>query len=185
MQCKDVDKYTDKALITKIKQGQSWACACLWHRYQSKIDYFIFQRGIFGEERLDLRQEIGLKLFISLNQFKFESSFSTWVYRVSHNHISSYLKQYLTQPKWIFLDEPFIEQIASTQNESLSPEDQIMASERWKKLQLAMDKLPKKLSKAIQLFGIQGLSYQKIAELTHCPIGTVRSRINRARQLLK
>ncbi len=175
-------------LLKKSKEGDIEAFEQLISAYQKKVFNIALRMIGNHDDASDLAQEVFLKVYKSIKQFKEESSFSTWIYRITSNVCLDEVRK-LKNKKIISLDE----EIKQGENEIKrqikdirpSPEDFTEQNELRKAINDAIMTLPEDQGVAIILRDIQGFSYEEIANITKCPIGTIKSRINRARKDLK
>jgi len=145
--------------------------------------------GIY-EEADDCAQETFLKAYRSLKNFRFDSSFSTWLYRIAVNTCKNRVTsaEYRSKKKMVRLDEPINggegDCKLEIKDESLSPVAAVEREEKAKLIQEAIDSLPEDQKKVVILKDIEQLSYEEIARVTGFNLGTVKSRLSRARQAL-
>ena len=178
----------DKRLIVKSQNGDITAFEKLIESYQKKV--FNIALGIIGnyDDASELAQEVFIKIYKSINSFKGDSSFSTWIYRITTNvcldEIRKRKKAYtVSLDEDIELKEGNVNrQIA---DERYTPHENFERKEINKVLRDSIAKLPEDQKIAVVLRDIQGFSYDEIAKYTNCSLGTVKSRINRARQNLR
>lgn len=179
---------SDKNLIGKAQRGDSLAYASLMRRYQQRTEIIIAHHVNDDGVIHDLRQEVFIKVYQNLNQFKQHSSFYTWLYRITRNTVYNYLKYHAGERNSIKVDMVCLDNQGNSNsqfNEAANPEMLSIGDELLRELSLAFDALPQELRLCISLREFDGLSYEQIAKQLHCPIGTVRSRIHRARLILK
>lgn len=175
----------DQELINKARNGDRHAFDRLMLIHQVKITKLLRRYIHDPNEVLDVVQESFIKAYSSLGSFRGESSFYTWLYRIAVNTAKNYLTAKGRRPPNIDMDitiAEFHEQDKLT--EQSSPEQNAIRDEIEQTLFACIDSLPKELKTVIMLRELAGFSYQKIAKVTHTPIGTVRSRIFRARLLI-
>lgn len=197
---KQTEKGEDERLIGDFLIGNKSSFDRLVLRYQNRVVNLCFRMTGDYEEAVDCAQEIFVKVFRSLDHFRFQSSFSTWLYRITvntcKNRLSSF--KYRFHRKMIRLDEiprtdgdcrtgrnspnPGQREIV---NGSASPADVLERRENEALLQKAIDSLPKTHKAALVLRDIEGLSYEEIGSILGCGLGTVKSRIARARDQLR
>ncbi len=170
---------SDEQLVRLAQDGDKKSYNLLLERYYYKILQMI-QFNINDQANVnDLAQEVLLKVHRYLPYFKQKSKFSTWLYRITQNTIKNY---YRTVSQRVDSELHF----ASEQNDSMieSPEHIIMNMEFNEKVVSAISKLSHDLRACYDMHTFDGQTYEEIAKRMHCPIGTVRSRIFRARKLL-
>lgn len=176
----------DNSLIYQVTKGNQAALNHLLVRYQPKTERLVRQYIKCPFEALDVCQEIYIKLHRSLHQFKAESSFYTWYYMIVRNTIKNYLRQQKILQDNIINVEVLREEMSPLYLKSTqSPEALLIAEEAQKSLIQTLKEMPSVLCHCMLLFDVKGLSYEAIAKVMNCPIGTVRSRIYRARHLIE
>lgn len=171
---------SDGALVRFAQAGNARAYSLLLERYDYKIRQIIYFNVNDQSHVNDLAQEVFLKIFRHLEDFKEESEFSTWLFRIVHNTIKNY---YRTMSLRINSEAQF----ANEQSLCFfsSPEKQIMNEELGELVDAAVAQLSEDLRLCYGMHLFEGQTYEAIAERMRCPIGTVRSRIFRARRLVK
>ena len=180
---------TEKELLRKSKQGHLASFEELISIHQQKV-YNIALRMLANEQdALDASQEVFIKVYRNLDKFQENSSFSTWLYRITTNTCLDMLRKNKEKKNEISMDSPmeFEDREASFQLEDKKAdvEEEILKRERRQALYEAMEQLGEEHKKMIVLRELQGMSYQEIADITGTNIGTVKSKINRARISLK
>jgi RNA polymerase sigma-70 factor (ECF subfamily) len=172
---------SDEVLITLVHQGEQGAFRVLLERYQERIRNLIY--SIFHEQQVvdDLSQEVFIKAYEALPQFRFQSSFYTWLYRIAVNKSRDELRKRKVR-RWFSLqtllesgDKELGSKIVVEQHDN----------ELQELLAAGLKTLPEKYRIAIILKDVDGLSYEEIAEVMECEIGTVKSRLSRARAMLR
>ncbi len=178
------DSHTDKELVARVQQGDKQAFDLLVLKYQNRIIKLVSRYVREPADAMDVAQEVFLKAYRALPNFRGESAFYTWLYRISINTAKNHLVSMSRRPAEAHLEnadgEPI--DIESLQKDIENPENLLYAEEIKHTILDAMDKLPEDLRVAITLREVEGLSYDEIAHAMDCPIGTVRSRIFRARE---
>lgn len=178
----------DRILLEKAKSGDINAFEKLVEAYQKKI-YNICLRMIGStDDAYDLAQEVLIRIYKSISGFKEQSSLSTWVYRITTNVCldeirKRKLKRTVSLDQDIRLDDSEIKR--EIESDDPPPDELAEKKEIKKTVASAISMLNEEHRTVIVLRDIQGFSYEEIAKITNCPEGTVKSRINRARQALK
>lgn len=169
----------EQQLIKLACNGESKAINHLISQYQSKI--FLQIRAQVSDYAIayDLLQEVNIKIFRYLPYFKQQSTFTTWVYRIIQNTIKNYFRSRKTERDFGYYLE------IQSSDESDSPESQMIGIEFGQELDKIFTAMPQELRHSFHLYAIYGFSYEDIAKYQDCPVGTVRSRIHRARSILK
>ncbi len=180
------NRASDQLLVDRVKAGEKHAFDLLVLKYQHRIIKLILRYVKDPAEALDVSQEAFLKAYRALPKFRGESAFYTWMYRIAintaKNHLVAASRRPLNYAAEISEPEEF-DWHPRLQN-SDSPEGQVMGDELRQVLQATIESLPDDLRTAIMLRELDGLSYEEIAQVMECPVGTVRSRIFRAREAI-
>ena len=179
-------KETDSILINQAKAGDDQAYDKLLNKYRNSVYNLVYRMVRDIEEAEDLTQEAFIKAFNSLAQFNEEYAFSTWLYKIATNNCIDFFRKRKLQT--LSLDKPIKYKDSEIHHEipdpELNPEKNILASERSSIIREAIETLPEKYYTAIVLRHTEEKSYEEIAEILHLPIGTVKARIFRAREML-
>jgi len=179
----------DVELIKAFQAGEKAAFDELVISHKDKV-YNLCYWFIGGyQEANDLAQDVFFKVFKSLNNFRFEATFSTWIYRITVNTCKNRLNslQYRLKKKFIHLNHTEAESNPGVQiaDESSSPEIELGKKEKMKLIKAAINSLPPNKKTVVVLRDIEGLSYEKISAVTQLNLGTVKSKLARARQDLR
>jgi RNA polymerase sigma-70 factor (ECF subfamily) len=177
---------TDEALIARVQRGEKAAFDVLVLRYQHRIVKLVGRYVRNPSDALDVAQEVFIKAYRALGNFRGESAFYTWLYRIAINTAKNHLAARGRRPKEVDLTGPDGEPLAidDLQADDETPEKVMLVAEIKATILRTMAALPEDLRTAITLREIDGMSYEDIATAMDCPIGTVRSRIFRAREAL-
>ena len=177
---------TDQILVARVQQGDKAAFDVLVLRYQSRINSLVSRFLRNQNDALDITQEAFLKAYRALPNFRGDSAFFTWLYRIAINTAKNYLTMQSRRAAEVEQDLLEIEQIDGDNvlKDQATPEHLLLTDEIQATIISAIEQLPEDLRVAITLREIEGLSYEEIAEVMDCPIGTVRSRIFRAREAI-
>lgn len=180
------DSREDIQLIEATKQGDSKAFDVLVMRYQTRVLKIVSRFVKDPSESLDVCQEIFIKAFRALDKFRADSSFYTWLYRIAVNTAKNFIISAGRRLPGIDIEILDMDRFVMRNNfkEFGTPERLLMRDEIEDVVYDAIDHLPKDLRTAITLREIEGLSYEEISDIMHCPVGTVRSRIFRARSAI-
>ena len=180
------NKNTDQILVEKVQQGDKKAFDVLVLKYQQKVANIVTRYIRDPVESLDVTQEAFIKAYRALPNFRGDSAFYTWLYRIAINTAKNYLVSQSRRPPGTDVDAESAEQIDSGERlkDRASPESILLSDEIATTERNAIEALPEELKTAITLRELEGLSYEEIAEAMDCPIGTVRSRIFRAREAI-
>ncbi|MBS1212351.1 MAG: polymerase sigma factor RpoE [Proteobacteria bacterium] len=175
---------TDEELVRRVQGGDKKAFDLLVLKYQHKIVQLINRYIRDPHEALDVAQDTFIKAYRALPSFRGDSAFYTWIYRIAINTAKNHIATRSRRPTDDDLDVETAEQFESAGGlrDQETPEGLLLSDELAHVIQLALDELPDELRTAISLRELEGLSYDEIAEVMNCPVGTVRSRIFRARE---
>ncbi len=179
-------KETDEQLVDRVFKGEMQAFDLLVLRYQHRLLGLIGRLVRDPHEAEDIAQETFIKAYRALANFRGESAFYTWLYRIAINTANNYLVSRGRRPPDTDLDVDDDEEIEA--QVALADHDSPEANQQRDELKAAIDRaiaeLPEDLRTAFTLREFSGLSYEEITEIMDCPVGTVRSRIFRAREAI-
>ncbi|EAT12127.1 RNA polymerase sigma factor RpoE [Bermanella marisrubri] len=177
---------SDDQLVARVKKGDKRAFDLLVLKYQHKIMSLISRYVQDSAEIQDVAQEAFIKAYRALKNFRGDSQFYTWLYRIAVNTAKNYLVSQGRRPPQQDIDVDDAEQFnPSASLKDVASPDRLLARDELKaKVFEAMEALPDELRTAINLRELEGMSYEEISEVMDCPIGTVRSRIFRAREAI-
>ena len=180
------DRTSDQLLVDRVLAGEKHAYDLLVLKYQHKLVNLIMRYVHDHAEAMDVAQEAFMKAYRALPKFRGDSAFYTWLYRIAintaKNHIVAAKRRPLAYSEDI--DDPERYEWHSGLQDTDSPEGQALGDELRETVETAINSLPEDLRTAIMLREIDGLSYDEIAQAMDCPVGTVRSRIFRAREAI-
>ena len=175
----------DAELVRRVQQGDKSAFDLLVRKYQRRVAKLVSRFISDRSEVEDVTQEAFIKAYRALPKFRGDSAFYTWLYRIATNTAKNYLVAAGRRPPRSDVD---ITSGATEQGFELvgdnSPEGELASEEIRRVINDALEQMPEELRLALTMCEFDGLSYDEIAEVMECPIGTVRSRIFRARQSL-
>ena len=176
---------TDEQLVAQAQEGNQRAFEFLVRKYQHKIIQLV-GRLVGDADAPDVAQETFIKAYRALSGFRGQSAFYTWLYRIGINTAKNHIVSRGRRPANQDIDIVDAEQYGHTEHLSDvdTPESLLLTEEIKGKVAEVIQKLPSDLRQAITLRELEGLSYEEIAEVMDCPIGTVRSRIFRAREAI-
>jgi RNA polymerase sigma-70 factor (ECF subfamily) len=176
----------DQMLVEQVQRGDKQAFDVLVLKYQNKIIQLVNRYVHDTDEARDVAQEAFIKAYRAIGRFRGDSAFYTWLYRIAINTAKNYLVASGRRPPRSDIDAQDAEQYegATGLKEYGTPERLLMRDEIQAAIAEAIDTLPDDLRTAITLRELEGLSYEEIAQTMECPIGTVRSRIFRARDAI-
>ncbi len=181
------DREVDQQLVEQAQRGDKKAFELLVVKYQRKLARLLSRFIRDASEVEDVTQEAFIKAYRALPSFRGDSAFYTWLYRIGINTAKNYLVS-------LGRRAPTVTGIDSEEAEGIeegdqlrdlnTPENQMMSRQLAETVDQALQDLPEELRTAITLREIDGMSYEEIAQIMNCPIGTVRSRIFRAREAI-
>lgn len=177
---------TDLELVKRVQKGEKGAFDLLVLKYEHKIVNLVMRYVRDPETALDISQEAFIKAYRALPRFRGDSAFYTWLYRIAVNTAKNHLASQRRRPMDVELDlqDPEQYNLHAKLKETDTPEAISLSKELQEILERAIHALPEDLRTAIILRELDGMSYEEIAETMDCPVGTVRSRIFRARDAI-
>lgn len=180
------EKQVDQLLVERVQNGEKQAFDLLVLKYQHKIVNLITRYVHDQTEALDVAQEAFIKAYRAIGNFRGDAAFYTWMYRIAINTAKNYLVAQRRRPPAGDIDAVDAEQydIDSRLKDRDTPENELLKDEIEAVINQAIAALPEDLKTAITLREMEGMSYEEIAVAMDCPIGTVRSRIFRAREAI-
>lgn len=176
----------DQELVRRVQRGDSTAFDALVRKYQHRIVALIGRYIADWSECQDVAQETFIRAYRALPNFRGDSQFYTWLHRIAVNTAKNHLVASSRRPPTDDVDAGDAEQYDSGTRlrETATPERELLRQEIELTVMRAVEALPEELRTAINLREVEGLSYEEIASRMDCPIGTVRSRIFRAREAI-
>ena len=181
------DREIDRQLVTRAQQGDKQAFNLLVEKYQRKLARLLSRFIRDPGEVEDVTQEAFIKAYRALPAFRGDSAFYTWLYRIGINTAKNYLmamgRRAPTSTEVEAEDAEGFEEGEQLRDIN-TPESVLLSNEIAETVNSTIEQLPEELRQAIQMREIEGLSYEEIAQAMNCPIGTVRSRIFRAREAI-
>jgi len=180
------EREADQQLVERVKKGDKRAFDLLVGKYQHKVMSIISRFVNDSDEVKDVAQEAFIKAYRALPKFRGESAFYTWIYRIAVNTAKNHLVAKGRRPPGSDVDACDAEFYAggTALHEMATPENQMMKEELEAVVFKALSDLPDDLRTAVTLREFDGLSYEEIAGVMDCPVGTVRSRIFRGREAI-
>ena len=176
----------DKKLVLRVQQGDKSAYDLLVIKYQHRIIQLVNRYVKDPSEAQDVAQEAFIKAYRALGNFRGDSAFYTWLYRIAINTAKNYLVSRNRRYSDYQIDIQDAEQVENAPQLKVmeTPEYLLLNDEIVKVIKAAIEKLPEEMKVAIMLREFEGMSYEDIAQTMECPVGTVRSRIFRAREAI-
>lgn len=177
---------SDQVLVKRVQAGDKQAFDLLVKQYQHKIIGLIGRYVYDPHEAMDVAQEAFIKAYRALPGFRGDSAFYTWLYRIAINTAKNHLVSRSRRPPDVDVDVDDAHYIdtGSELRDLESPESALYRDELERVVKTTLDRLPEDLRVALTLREFEGMSYEDIANVMECPVGTVRSRIFRAREVI-
>jgi RNA polymerase sigma-70 factor (ECF subfamily) len=179
----------DLEIVRRVQAGDVAAFDRLIEKYRERVYGIVYHMAANREDAADLTQEAFIKAFQSIHRFGGQASFFTWLYRIAVNSTVTYLRKARLRSffslEQIDADAPVSKEIIDALTDKTGVDRGSYVRELQEKLNDAMQKLSIKHRTVVTLFEIDGLSHQEIAEVMNCSVGTVRSRLHYAKQLLQ
>jgi len=179
----------DLEIVRRVQAGDVAAFDRLIEKYRARVFGVVYHMTSNREDAADLTQDAFIKAFQSIQRFEAQSSFFTWLYRIAVHSTLSHLRKARLRSFFslerIDADEPVSKEIIDALTDKTGADRDTYVHELQEKLNDAMQKLSIKHRTVVTLFEIDGLSHQEIAEVMKCSVGTVRSRLHYAKQLLQ
>jgi RNA polymerase sigma-70 factor (ECF subfamily) len=184
-----VEADADLEIVRRVQSGDVAAFDRLIEKYRERVFGIIYNMTSNREDAADLSQDAFIKAFQSIHRFGGQSSFFTWLYRIAVNSTLSHLRKARLRAFFslerVDSDEPVAKEIIDALTDKSGADRDAYVHELQEKLNDAMQKLSIKHRTVVTLFEIEGLSHQEIADVMECSVGTVRSRLHYAKQLLQ
>ena len=187
MAVEDDPRDADQALVQRVQRGDSAAFDLLVRKYQHRVVALIGRYVSDWSECQDVAQETFLRAYRALGNFRGDAQFYTWLHRIAVNTAKNHLVAGNRRPPGADIDVADAEQFDSGTRlrDTDTPERELMRQQMEQTVMRVVQALPDELREAISLREVDGLSYEEIAQKMDCPIGTVRSRIFRARDAIE
>ncbi len=175
----------DRELVATAAQGLEGGFEELVRRYQRPISAYVYRMVGDYDCALDLTQEIFIKIYASLSRYRPEFKFSTWIYKIAHNAAIDHLRRNVGRERSINSGTESEPQQLIIESKGLSPEQQSEREERRLEIESVVRLLPTAYRELIVLRHSQDLTYEEIVEVTGLPLGTVKNRLFRAREMMR
>lgn len=180
---------SDLEVVRRVQNGEVGAFDQLVLKYRGRVYSVVYNLTSNREDAADLTQDAFIKSFQSINRFQGQSSFFTWLYRIAVNSTLTHLRKNRLRTFFSFEkineDDKVSSEVIAALTDTTGADHETFARELQEKLNEAMQKLSIRHRTVITLFEIDGLGHQEIAEIMNCSVGTVRSRLHYAKQLLQ
>lgn len=175
----------DCDLVTRAVAGREDGFEELVRRYQRPIAAYVYRMVGDYEAALDVTQEVFIKVYNSLRRYRSEFKFSTWIYRIAHNSAIDHLRRHSTREQSLMNEFDGEQYDLPLESRRLSPEQESERAERRVEIEQVVRQLPTAYRELILLRHSHDLSYDEIAEVTGLPLGTVKNRLFRAREVMR
>ena len=174
----------DRLLVKRVQAGDQAAFNALVLKYQQRVLKLVSRYVRDPEEALDVAQEVFIRAYRALKGFRGDSAFYTWLYRIAVNAAKNAIGAATRNPVegGLDVDDPELVEVQRRMTDEATPERLLYTEELKETINRAIEELPPELRRAILLREVKGLSYEEIAQVMGSPVGTVRSRIFRARE---
>jgi RNA polymerase sigma-70 factor (ECF subfamily) len=175
----------DCELVARAIRGREDGFNELVRRYQRPIAAYVYRMVGDYDSALDLTQEVFIKVYSSLARYRPEFKFSTWIYKIAHNASVDHLRRNASREQAIISEVDGEERELTVMSRKLSPEQEYAVEERRAEIERVVRQLPSVYRELIILRHQHDLSYDEIAEVTSLPLGTVKNRLFRAREMMR
>ena len=182
---RDLTAASDRDLVATAVNGVEGSFEELVRRYQRPISAYVYRMVGNYESALDLTQEIFIKVYSSLRRYRSEFKFSTWIYKIAHNAAIDHLRRTTTREQSLVMGPENDQFDLPVESGRLSPEQESERKERRGEIESVVRTLPGNYRELIILRHSQDLSYEEIVEVTGLPLGTVKNRLFRAREMMR
>ena len=176
---------SDPELVASAARGLEGSFEELVNRYQRSISAFVYRMVGDYDAALDLTQEIFIKVYASLARYRPEFKFSTWIYKIAHNAAIDHLRRTTSRERSLSAGTETDSYELPIESEGLTPEQQSEREERRGEIENVVRSLPTAYRELIVLRHSQDLTYEEIVEVTGLPLGTVKNRLFRAREMMR
>lgn len=178
-----MEQLTDEEWVQQIRQGHAEAYRYLVERHKNYVYTLIYRMVGHRETAEDLSQEVFFKAYRNLAQYRGDAKFTTWLYRVTTNLVTDYLRARKRRPVEIWADK--VKSWFTSPDPNRGPEEQAILNEQRDALHEALWRLPEKYRIVLSLYHFQQFSYQEISDILQLPVKTVETRLYRGKSMLK
>ncbi len=182
---RDLTAASDRELVATAVSGVEGSFEELVRRYQRPISAYVYRMVGNYESALDLTQEIFIKVYSSLRRYREEFKFSTWIYKIAHNSAVDHLRRNTTREQSLVVGPEGDQFDLPVESTRLTPEQESERKERRGEIESVVRTLPANYRELIILRHSQDLSYEEIVDVTGLPLGTVKNRLFRAREMMR
>jgi RNA polymerase sigma-70 factor, ECF subfamily len=182
-----IDSAADNAIVERVVKGDVEAFGVLVERYQDRIYSAVHNYVTNPDDAVDIAQDAFVKAYAKLRSFDAGSAFYTWLYRIAVNTAIDFLRRRKSRPADSLDDDKFttVGFEPASQNPRSNPERVAILDEQRRALRASIGRLSNKLRAVLVLHDVEGLSQEEVAEILRVPVGTVKSRVSRARAELR
>ena len=181
----EVSAASDRDLVATAVTGSVGGFEELVRRYQRPISAYVYRMVGDYDSALDLTQEIFMKVYASLDRYRSEFKFSTWIYKIAHNAAVDHLRRTTAREQSLFKGTESDQYELPIESGKISPEVESERKERSQEIEAVVRTLPTAYRELIVLRHAQDLTYEEIVEVTGLPLGTVKNRLFRAREIMR
>lgn len=181
----EVSAASDRDLVATAVTGSEGDFEELVRRYQRPISAYVYRMVGNYDSALDLTQEIFMKVYASLDRYRSEFKFSTWIYKIAHNAAVDHLRRTTAREQSLFRGTECDQYELPIESGKISPEVESERKERSQEIEAVVRTLPTAYRELIVLRHAQDLTYEEIVEVTGLPLGTVKNRLFRAREIMR
>jgi RNA polymerase sigma-70 factor, ECF subfamily len=181
----NLNAITDSDLVLRAIAGREDGFEELVRRYQRPIAAYVYRMVGDYDSALDLTQEVFIKVYGSLERYRSEYKFSTWIYKIAHNAAVDHLRRYSTREQSLVSEADGMQYDLPIESNRPTPEQESERRERRAEIETVVDQLPPAYRELVVLRHSHDLSYDEIAEVTALPLGTVKNRLFRAREVMR
>jgi len=180
-----MDRYTDEELIARFQQGDEYAFEEIVNRFKDRLKNFVYRYLSSEEAAEDVVQDTFLRVYQKKHMYRNIAKFSTWIYTIAGNLAKTELRKRKRRKMYSLGDLGLEDKEYEIPSEDFAPEEGVEGEFTEQEIQNAIDQLSEKFKTVIILRDIQELSYDEVSNIVDVPVGTVKSRINRARLKLQ
>jgi len=180
-----MEKYSDEELIARFQEGDEYAFEEIVNRFKDRLKNFVYRYLSNEEAAEDVVQETFLRVYQKKHMYRNIAKFSTWIYTIAGNLAKTELRKRKRRKMYSLSNLGLEDKDYEIPSEDFPPEGAVEGEYTEQEIQAAIDELPEKFKTVIILRDIQELSYEEISNIVNVPVGTVKSRINRARLKLQ
>lgn len=184
----ELSDINEKELLKKCQSGDREAFNILVETYQRQVINLAYGMLSNSEDATDAAQEVFIKVYRNIDNFEGKSSLATWIYRITSNVCKDFLRKRTRTIQAVSIyegSEDDDDRPMEIKDSSPTPQEHIEMTETQREVRKALDELPEEYKSVIVMYDLEGLSYDEISNVLQCPVGTIKSRLNRARKALK